>query len=118
MGLRLESAAVEPGWLKGWPLFKELEILAQGRLCGPQARRRCRTASGAFADWACRVCEEFLTPEAISPWTWHLVFLYQLKRAGYPFRANDLPLETWLLLGLVSRVLESAPRGKDAQDWN
>jgi hypothetical protein len=62
------------------------------------------------------VCEEFLRPEVISPWTWHLIFLYQLKRAGYPFRANDLTLETWLLLGLVRRVLEGTQRGTDAQD--
>jgi hypothetical protein len=85
-------------------------------LCGDAVRQQCRTGSGAFADWACRVCEEFQRPEAISPWTWHLVFLYQLSRAGYPFRANDLSLETWLLLGLVKRVLDGAQRGKNAQE--
>ena len=116
MGLNLDPGGGGPGLLQGWPLFDELQAVAQGRLCGPQERLKCRTASGAFADWACRVCEEFLRPEAVSPWTWHLIFLYQLKRAGYPFRANDLTLETWLLLGLVRRVLEGAPGGKDAED--
>lgn len=103
-----------PGWLEGWPLLKELQALATGRLCWPEMRQRCRLENGAFANWACQACEEFVRPEAISPWTWHLVTLYQLKRSGYPFRANDLTLETWLLLGLVQRVFESAPGGNFA----
>jgi hypothetical protein len=49
-------------------------------------------------------------PEAISPWTWHLVFLYQLSRARYPFKANDLSLETWLLMGTVRQVLKNPAR--------
>lgn len=114
MGLTGDLVRTDQGWLTGWPLFQELNTLARGRLCGPEQRRQCRTESGSFADWACGVCEEFLRPEAISPWTWHLLFLYQLNRAGYPFRANDLSLETWLLLGLVKRVLQGAQRGKDA----
>ena len=81
-------------------------MLAAGRLCVPAQQRRCRSENGAFAAWACQACEEYLQPAAISPWTWHLVFLYQLSRAGYPFKANDLSLETWLLMGTVRRVLE------------
>lgn len=104
------------GCLAGWPLFMELRALASGRLCGPQERQRCRTESGAFADWACKVCAEFVRPEAISPWTWHLLFLYQLNRAGYPFRANDLTLETWLLLGMVKRAFEGGRRGKNGPE--
>ena len=95
-----------------WQLDKELQMLAGGRLCGPEERRRCRAESGAFADWACKACTERVRPEAISPWTWHLVFLYQLSRAGYPFRANDLSIETWLLMGTVRRVLEGVQRGQ------
>jgi hypothetical protein len=87
-------------------------MLAGGGLCGPEERQRCRTANGAFADWACGACTERLRPEAVSPWTWHLVSLYRLHRAGYPFRANDLSLETWLLLETVGRVLEGAQRGQ------
>jgi hypothetical protein len=97
---------------QGWPLDRELQVLAGGRLCGPEERRRCRAESGAFADWACGACAERVRPEAISPWTWHLVFLYRLSRAGYPFKANDLSLETWLLMGTVRRVLEGTQRGQ------
>ncbi len=101
--------------LAGWPLFKELQAVAQGRLCGPEDRRRCRMESGSFAAWACSVCEEYLRPENLSPWTWHLLFLYRLSRAGYPFRANDLSLETWLLLGVVRGILEGSQRGQNAK---
>lgn len=99
-----------------WPLDRELKMLASGRLCGPEERRRCRLESGTFADWACGACDERVRPEAISPWTWHLVFLYQLSRAGFPFKANDLSLETWLLMGTVRRVLEGAQRGQHGYD--
>ncbi|MEJ2226488.1 MAG: hypothetical protein P8X49_15290 [Syntrophobacterales bacterium] len=95
-----------------WPLDQELRMLAGGQLCHDEERKRCRVENGAFADWACRACAERVRPEAISPWTWHLVFLYQLSRAGYPFKANDLSLETWLLMGTVRRVLEGVQRGQ------
>jgi hypothetical protein len=80
--------------------------LAAGRLCQGPRQQACRLENGAYADWACQECREFLKPEAISAWTWHLVFLHRLKRAGYPFRANDLSLETWILLGAVGEVME------------
>ena len=112
MGLSEVTGAGRPGW----PLDRELQVLASGRLCGPEERRRCRTESGAFADWACAACAERVRPEAISPWTWHLVFLYQLSRAGYPFKANDLSLETWLLMGTVRRVLEGTQRGQHGHE--
>ncbi len=105
---------VRRGSREDWPLLTELKAIAGGRLCGPAERRRCHAEAGSFADWACTVCQEFLRPEAISPWTWHLVFLYQLSRAGYPFKANDLTLETWLLLGTVRRVLEGVRGGRHA----
>jgi hypothetical protein len=103
------------GLLADWPLLRELQAVAQGRICGPTERRRCRMESGAFAAWACGECEEYLRPENLSPWTWHLLFLYRLSRAGYPFRANDLSLETWLLLGVVGRILAGGQRGENAQ---
>jgi hypothetical protein len=86
-------------------LVTELVAIAEGRLCQGERRRACRTANGPFAPWACRECREYVQPESISPWTWHLLFLHRLKEAGYPFRANDLSLETWLLLGTVREVL-------------
>jgi len=101
--------------LTDWPLQRELQAVAQGRLCGPEERRRCRTENGAFAAWACGACEEYLRPENLSPWTWHLLFLYRLSQAGYPFRANDLSLETWLLLGVVRGIFGQNQRGKNAQ---
>jgi hypothetical protein len=113
LSANLESP--RPGILTDWPLFRELQAVAGGRLCGPEEQRRCRTESGSFAAWACSVCEEFLQPEALSPWTWHLLFIYRLRQAGYPFRANDLSLETWLLLGVIQKILENAQRGENAQ---
>ena len=91
-------------------VLNELRSLASGRLCRPEHQEKCRAENGPFAEWACKSCSEFLRPEAVSPWTWHFLFLYRLKRAGYPFRANDLSLETWLLLGLVEEAL-TPPRG-------
>lgn len=91
-------------------LLKELQNLARRRLCRPEQRQRCRAENGPFANWACKNCAEFLKPEAISPWTWHLLFLHRLKKAGYPFRPNDLSLEIWLLLGQLEEAL-AAPQG-------
>ncbi len=88
--------------------------MAAGKLCGPAQQRKCRIENGGFADWACQACQEYLRSEAISPWTWHLLFLHQLRNAGYPFKANDLTLEEWLLLGLAQRLL-SGTRGQDAE---
>ncbi|RJR48277.1 MAG: hypothetical protein C4567_00170 [Deltaproteobacteria bacterium] len=105
----------EPGILDDWPLLRELQAVAAGRVCGPREQRRCRAENGAFAAWACSACEEYLRTEALSPWTRHLLFLYRLRRAGYPFKANDLSLETWLLLGLVQNILERDEGGKYAQ---
>jgi hypothetical protein len=113
--LQVEDLAA-PGkdLLTDWPLWRELQAVAQGRLCGPAERHRCRTESGAFAAWACGACEEYLRPETLSPWTWHLLFLYRLSQAGYPFRANDLSLETWLLLGVVRGIFIQSQGGKNA----
>jgi hypothetical protein len=96
-------------------LLQELRSLARGRVCRPEQRQRCRAENGPFADWACNHCAEYLRPEAVSPWTWHLLFLHRLKKAGYPFRPNDLSLETWLLLGLVEETLAATQGGHGGQ---
>ena len=57
-----------------------------------------------------------VTADTISPWTWHLVLLHQLQQAGYPFNANDLTLEEWLLLGLVQRLLTGKRGQHDHKD--
>lgn len=36
----------------------------------------------------------------------HLLGLHLLKSGGYPFRANDLPPETWRDLGELHHYLE------------
>jgi len=77
------------GLLQDWPLVEELSDLARGR-----------------------------RPETISPWTWHLLLLYQLQQAGYPFRASELSLETWLLLGLVHRVFQAAARVSEGRYYD
>ncbi len=110
MGLR--------GLLQDWPLVEELSDLARGRLCRGERRRACRLENGPFAEWACRECREFRRPETISPWTWHLLLLYQLQQAGYPFRASELSLETWLLLGLVHRVFQAAARVSEGRYYD
>jgi hypothetical protein len=43
------------------------------------------------------------------------MFLHRLKKAGYPFRSNDLSLETWLLLGLVEETLAATQGGQGGQ---
>ncbi len=102
-----------------WPgtetLLRELRQIAAGRLCRPEQRVRCRTEHGAFADWACTCCTEYLRAETVSPWTWHLLFLHRLKKAGYPFRGDDLSLEIWLLLGLVEEALAPSQGGGNVQ---
>lgn len=102
-----------------WPgtqvLLHELRIVAAERLCREKQRRTCQAEHGAFADWACATCTEYLRPELISPWTWHLMFLHRLKKAGYPFQSNDLSLETWLLLGLVEEALAQPQEERGVQ---
>jgi hypothetical protein len=95
-----------------WDLVGELQAVVEGRLCRGERREACRREQGPFADWACEVCREYVRPEALSPWTWHLLFLHRLRQGGYPFRADDLSLETWLLLATVAEVL-SRGKGKD-----
>ncbi len=106
MGLT-EDPGVSPlcSGLGKWPFREEVLRLVTGKVCTPEVRARCRRENGEFADWACGECTEFLQPESISPWTWHLLMLFRLKKAGYPFRANDLSLETWLLLGEMEAAL-------------
>lgn len=36
----------------------------------------------------------------------HLLGLHLLKSGGYPYRANDLPVETWRDLGELQHYLE------------
>lgn len=113
MGLTRDKPQGGHSWPGTQEILMELWSVAKGRLCRLEQRQTCRAEHGAFSDWACGACTEYLRPEAVSPWTWHLMFLHRLKKAGYPFRANDLSLETWLLLGLVEEVLAQPQGGRD-----
>ena len=115
MGLRGDKPQGSHQWPGTQELLHELRSLARGRLCRPEQRQLCRAEDGPFTDWACGTCAEYLRVEAISPWTWHFVFLHRLKKAGYPFRPNDLSLETWLLLGLVEEALAQPQGGRNVQ---
>ncbi len=115
MGLKGDRPPGHHQWPGTEAVLQELRSLVRGRLCRPEQRQICRAEHGSFADWACGTCAEYLRPEAVSPWTWHLMFLHRLKKAGYPFRANDLSLETWLLLGLVEEALTQPRGGPNAQ---
>lgn len=112
MGLTCEASDFLT-WIR--QRLAEVRKVAAGRLCHPEQQQKCQLEHGAFAGWACQVCQEYLRPEAISPWTWHLLWLYRLKKAGYPFRREDLSLELWLLLGLVEEILKEPPGGRNAQ---
>lgn len=109
MGLTLESEDFKT-WVRR--RLQELRAIIAGRLCQPEQRRKCQAEAGAFAGWACQVCQEYIRPELVSPWSWHLLWLHRLKKAGYPFRADDLSLETWMLLGLVEETLGQSRGGK------
>ncbi len=113
MGLTGDLSQGAPAWPGTQELLQELQSVARGRLCRRDQREKCHAEHGAFSDWACGACTEYLRPEAVSPWTWHLMFLYRLKKGGYPFGANDLSLETWLLLGLVEEALAQPQGGRD-----
>jgi|UniRef100_A0A7V6DND6 hypothetical protein len=113
MGLTRERGRSEHTFPGTQKLLQELISVVKGRLCRPEQRQICRAEHGAFTEWACGACAEYVRPEAISPWTWHLMFLHRLKKAGYPLRANDLSLETWLLLGLIEEALAQPQGGRD-----
>ena len=42
----------------------------------------------------------------IHPWTIHLIDLWRLQKAGYPFEKNDLSYQEWIDLGIANQLLE------------
>jgi len=79
--------------------------LARG-LCTKARRAECEVELGARLEWSCPRCPR-LAPQDISAWTRHLLRLRQLRRAGYPFAADDLPLSTWLALGELEDLISA-----------
>jgi hypothetical protein len=116
MGLTGDRPPGNSGWPGTEELLRSCGSLAAGRLCRPEQRRLMPGGTRAFRGLGLQACAEYLRPEAVSPWTWHLMFLHRLKKAGYPFRPNDLSLETWLLLGLVEEGLALAQGGHGANN--
>jgi len=55
-------------------------------------------------EWACEKCPK-KKPDEISPYTWKIIRLYNLQKAGYPLYADDLTLEEWEDLGRVREAL-------------
>lgn len=84
--------------------MRELQLILGGRLCTASRQHQCREEDQEFAGWACSNCQDYVRPEEISPWSRHLFFLHQLQEAGYPFQANDLSLEVWMILGQIKRL--------------
>lgn len=54
----------------------------------------------------CKTCEAREKYEP-SEWFNHIWFLYALKRGGYPFKANDLTIDEWMDVGILSDEIES-----------
>jgi lipopolysaccharide biosynthesis regulator YciM len=86
--------------------MQELQSLLAGRICTATQQHKCQEEDQEFAKWACNHCQDYVRPEQISPWSRHLFLLHQLKEAGYPFQANDLSLEVWMMLGQVKRLAQ------------
>lgn len=42
----------------------------------------------------------------MSPYACHLISLHRLVKAGYPFGQDDLDLDEWQDLGLVTETIE------------
>jgi len=56
-------------------------------------------------NYRCGKCEKKKSRD-LDEYTVKILNLRQLKKAGYPFGANDLTLEEWLDLGLVEETME------------
>jgi hypothetical protein len=60
-------------------------------------------------EWACSQCKKKRRHE-IHPYTYHLLRLRRLLKAGFPFSKNDLPFEMWEDLGLLNELLDVKTR--------
>lgn len=57
-------------------------------------------------EWTCANCKKEKY-DVISPWTYHLLQIRRLQKAGYPFERNELTIEEWQDLGTVNEKIES-----------
>jgi len=62
-------------------------------------------SSGELLAIKCAECDG-AKPYEPSEWFTHIWFLWRLKKAGYPFAANDLSLQEWLDIGILEDEME------------
>jgi hypothetical protein len=77
-------------------------------LCAKTDRDKCveEFDDGPALDWNCKNCPKKRAQD-LSQWTLHLLRIRRLQTGGYPFRANDLDIETWMDLGVVNEWLRT-----------
>jgi hypothetical protein len=87
-----------------------VETLCGQNVCTSEDELKCRVENEGYEEWACEKCEKKKSRES-SPWTMHLMYLRNLQKGGYPFKANDLSLEEWIDLGMLNDLIERKSRG-------
>ena len=81
-------------------------MIYTGGVCDQLEQNECLEQFGEeWLAWACGECEK-KRAEDISDWTFHILELRKLHKAGYPFRPNDLSLEEWEDLGTANMTIE------------
>ena len=71
-------------------------------------RKKCEAECGQYLQKACEKCEH--NPKNIprpSLWFQHIHFLCRLRKAGFPFEADDLSLDEWLGVGELIELVEA-----------
>lgn len=68
-------------------------------------REDCRKENGAWLAAACARCPKYQARP--SRYVLGLLQLRQLRLGGYPFAADDMPLETWSDLGVLESVIQA-----------
>lgn len=68
-------------------------------------RKACAADLRQNLDSVCAQCEA--REYEPSEWCRHILFLYTLQTAGYPFQANELSIEEWLAIGEVKQFVVS-----------
>lgn len=86
------------------PFVADLEAIRRG-LCGEREQAKCLAEFGEeLIEWTCSQCEKKKADD-FDPYTVQLFSIRRLRLSGYPFKANDLSLETWEDLGVLEETL-------------
>ena len=76
-------------------------------MCTEEEREKCLIeVAEENLEWTCTNCKK-QKADVISPWTYHLLQIRKLQKAGYPFDKNELTIEEWQDLGTVNEKIES-----------